>query len=85
MALNLDFLQAFGFLRIKEENRAINIQSISEIALLPDGEAAITTVAGGHYTLSANQFMNLQEHCEQLLCQYANPQPGRILVPGRPR
>lgn len=84
MSSQLDFLAAFGFLQVKDEDRAINIQSISEIALLPNGEAAITTVAGGHYTLPAPSLLRLKKHCEEMLNRFANAQPGRIVVPGRP-
>lgn len=85
MASNLEFLAAFGFLQVKEGNCAISMHSISQIELLEDGQAVVTTIAGGQYTLSPESFTRYREHCEGLLAQFANAnqQPGRILVPGR--
>jgi len=84
MTSSLEFLAAFGFLQVKEGDRAISMHSISEISLLPDGDAVITTIAGNEYTLSADQFTRYRKHCEGLLAQFANTAPsGRILVPGR--
>lgn len=83
MASNLEFLAAFGFLQVKEGDRAISMHSISEIALLPDGEAAVTTIAGAQYTLPADLFNKYKEHCEGLLNQFANAQPSRLVIPGR--
>lgn len=85
MASNLEFLAAFGFLQVKEGDRAISMHSISEIALLPDGEAAVTTINGTNYTLPADQFNRYREHCESLLAQFANAnqQPSRLVLPDR--
>lgn len=83
MASNLEFLAAFGFLQVNEGDRAISMHSISEIALLPNGEAAITTINGSNYTLPADQFNRYREHCEGLLNQFANAQPSRLVLPGR--
>lgn len=80
--MKLEFLGAFGFLMVKEENRAINIQSISEIGLLESGEAEITTVAGGKYTLPAEQFDRLKQHCEEMMQRFAAAQHSRIQLPG---
>jgi len=81
MSSQLDFLSAFGFLRVKDKDQAVNINSISEIELLPTGEANITTVAGCHYLLPADQFNRLKEHCEGILRQYASAQGSRIVMP----
>jgi len=80
---NLEFLAAFGFLQVKEGNCAISMHSISQIELLEDGQAVITTIAGGQYTLSPDLFTRYKEHCEGLLSQYVNAQPSRLVVPGR--
>lgn len=83
MASSLEFLAAFGFLQVKEGDRAISMHSISEIAILPDGDAAVTTISGNAYTLPAEQFIRYKEHCEGLLSQFANSQPSRLVLPGR--
>lgn len=78
----LAFLAAFGFLQVEGELRAINMTSISELCLLSDGRAEVTTVAGGKYVLPADQFQRLKAHCEGVLSQYAKAQtPSNIIVP----